>query len=208
MALESTVDEPLRLELFEIAAREAGKLEKLTTDFLSYAHTRPPDRRPVQVCTVLRYVASLARAHASGDAVTIVVACHDDLEADIDQFQVQQALLNLTLNAIEATAPGRTVTLGATRGVGATLSLYVENEGEAVAPEASARIFEPFFTTRPDGTGLGLAITRNIARAHGGDAALDVNEPGRVRFTITLPASAGAPALDGVRGTDGAYSRR
>ena len=208
MALEDGVEAPLRAELFEIAAREAGKLEKLTTDFLSYAHTRPPDRRATQICTLLRNVASLARAYASGDDVTIDVACDDDLEADIDQFQIQQALLNLTINAIDAAPPGGVVRLGARVVPGASLGLYVENTGEAIAAEAAGRIFEPFFTTKSRGTGLGLAITRNIARAHGGDAALDLNEHGRIRFTITLPAPAPEPALDGAGGADGAYSRR
>ena len=57
-----------------------------------------------------------------------------------------------------------------------------------IPAEAVERIFEPFFTTRAAGTGLGLAIARNIARGHGGDLVLAHNQPGAIRFSMTLPA--------------------
>jgi signal transduction histidine kinase len=67
--------------------------------------------------------------------------------------------------------------------------LEVHNTGPAIPKEALRELFEPFFTTKQGGTGLGLAIARNIARAHGGDLFLRVNEPGRVCFTLELPAT-------------------
>jgi signal transduction histidine kinase len=66
-------------------------------------------------------------------------------------------------------------------------AIFVENHGAAIEPDVLTNIFEPFFTTKPRGTGLGLAIARKIAQAHGGDLILDVNEPGRVRFSLRLP---------------------
>jgi signal transduction histidine kinase len=96
-------------------------------------------------------------------------------------------LLNLVKNAIEASEAGQTVTLrGILTGRG-TAWLEVHNGGPAIPSQSLRQIFEPFFTTKRQGTGLGLAIARNIARAHGGDLFLRVNEAGSVCFTLELP---------------------
>jgi signal transduction histidine kinase len=78
-----------------------------------------------------------------------------------------------------------------------TIWLEVYNHGPAISREALQRIFEPFFTTKQGGGGLGLAIARNIARAHGGDLYLRVNEPGRVCFTLELPVNSTAAEIVG-----------
>ena len=91
------------------------------------------------------------------------------------------------LNAIDACQSGGSVTLRATpNGQGAS-RLEVSNNAGPIPPEVAAHLFEPFFTTKAGGTGLGLAIARNIARAHRGDLALRVNEPGQVCFSIEIP---------------------
>lgn len=177
-----------RDEMFRIAAAEASRLESLTDDFLSYARTRKPELKLTPVGAAVGYVADLVRAKASERAVRVEVDCPESLATRMDPFQVQQALLNLALNAIDATPPGRQVTLGAAPSLDDTCDLFVENEGQAIPPDVATRIFEPFFTTKPGGTGLGMAIARNIARAHGGDARLENNEPGRVRIVLRLPS--------------------
>lgn len=183
-ALRPEVPEPNREELRAMAAAEAARLEKLTADFLTYARTRPPERQPVSVQDTLHYVAGLTRARTGEDGQLVEVVCPEDINLHADPYQVQQALVNLALNAVEYTPAGGRVTLGAEREK-ARVALYVENTGPVVTEEA--RLFEPFHTTRPKGTGLGLSITRNIARAHGGDVALTKNVPGGVRFTMYLP---------------------
>ena len=62
-----------------------------------------------------------------------------------------------------------------------------------IPPAVAERIFEPLFNTKPGGNGLGLPIARNIARAHGGDVVLGINEPGRVCFSIEIPSHASQP---------------
>jgi signal transduction histidine kinase len=108
---------------------------------------------------------------------------------EMDAGQVQQALVNLVMNAVEASSPGGSVELRAGADHNGWIRIDVEDAADAISPEAAARIFEPFFTTKPQGTGLGLAIARNIARAHGGDLVLSANEPGRVCFSMTFPGS-------------------
>jgi signal transduction histidine kinase len=177
-----------REQMYEIAAAEAKRLETLTSDFLSYARTREPDLQRTAAGTALEYVSSLVQVRAREQGVAVTVRVPEDLVVLMDLFQVQQAVLNLALNALDATRTGGRVVLGADAVPEGGCELFVENDGPALTPEVATRIFEPFFTSRPKGTGLGLAITRSIARAHGGEARLAFNEPGRVRFAISLPS--------------------
>ena len=181
-------------ELTRILEEETHRLERLTGDFLAYARQRPPEPSRVRVAELLGAAASLARARAATGDVRLAVEAAPGLGAELDPFQLQQALLNLLGNAIDAAPQGSEVRLVAGDADG-TLAIDVENAGEAIGAEAAERIFEPFFSTKRGGTGLGLAITRAIAEAHGGSAALTHNEPGRVRFTLRFPAAvAAAPA--------------
>lgn len=189
-------------DLREIVFSEAARLERLTSDFLLSARQRPPERRPTPLADSLEYVASLAASRASESGVVLSVRCPEGLRADVDAFQLHQALLNLVLNAIDAVAGGGKVTVAATPfgndeggGTGnGGVRLTVEHDGAEIPTEVAEQIFEPFFTTKETGTGLGLPIARNVARAHGGDLELDVNQPGRVRMAIELPGCRLAPA--------------
>jgi signal transduction histidine kinase len=205
-AVDGALPEDRREEMFRIAAAEARRLEALTSEFLSYARTRPPEKKPIAVAALLGYVADLVRARAESSGRRVEIHCPDSWIAVIDLFQFQQALLNLAINALDAARPGGRIVLGAGPGGGHGLELFVENDGAAIDPETSARIFEPFFTTKPGGTGLGLAIARNIARAHGGEVLLSVNEPGRVRFALSLPSDALAGPLPAGMDDDGPNS--
>ena len=184
-------DESERREMFAIAAKEAARLERLTTDFLAYARPRAAQTARANVADTLNYVATVARAHAANEGVVIDVSADRALTGDFDAPQIQQALLNLVLNAIDACGRGGLVTLEAeTNGDGA-IRIEVSDSAGPIPHETVARIFEPLFTSKPAGSGLGLAIARNIARAHGGDVALSTNEPGRVCFSIQIPARTG-----------------
>jgi signal transduction histidine kinase len=176
-----------RQEMFEIAAKEASRLEKLTTDFLTYARPHPPVAHPADMAESIEYVADLCRPHAAEKAVAVLAETSNGLHANFDGGQIQQALLNLVMNAIEASPSGGVVVLRGDRRDG-LVSVDVENASGPIQDDAVDRIFEPFFTTKPAGTGLGLAVARNIARAHGGDLVLSRNQPGSIRFSITLPA--------------------
>ncbi|MEW6130152.1 MAG: ATP-binding protein [Acidobacteriota bacterium] len=208
MARQPSANHNLREEMFEIAGQEATRLEKLTTDFLAYARVKEPQRKPVSVGTTLHYIASLVKARAAKASIHLEVDCPVDLMATIDDFQIQQALLNLALNATEATPQNGNVIIGARAGSNHELNIYVENSGTEVGSEVQARIFEPFFTTKPEGTGLGLAIARNIARAHGGELSLAINETGRVRFLLAIPDAARLSSSKPGGVSNGAHSNR
>ncbi len=189
-AFSDGADSPNRQEMFEIAAKEAARLEKLTTDFLVYARPRPPDRQLCDAAESIAYAADICSPRSMEAGVTIQADAGEGLLANIDAGQIQQAILNLVINAVDATPRGGLVSLRGTQGNG-VIGIHVENGNGPIPSEVVEQIFEPFFTTKPSGTGLGLAIARNIARGHGGDLALSRNAANSIRFSITLPAYTG-----------------
>jgi signal transduction histidine kinase len=192
-----------RDEMSQIARTEAARLTELTDDFLTYARGKPPELKRTTVAELLGYVEALARARAGELGVVLRTDCADELTADLDEFQLQRALLNLVSNALDATPAGGTITL-AGRGVERdAVELYVENMAGPIPAAAVPRLFEPFFTTRQRGTGLGLPIAARIMAAHGGELVLAVNEPGRVRFAARLPARGAAKDADSPIGPEG-----
>ncbi len=192
MAYENGVAQTDRREMFDIAAKEAKRLEKLTSDFLEYARPQVLEKTASSASDSLFYVASACKGYASEMGVAVGVDGQRDLVVSMDGARVQQALINLVKNAIEASPAGSTVTLRGLLTDRGTVRLEVENAGAPIPEQVLDRIFEPFFTTRRGGTGLGLAIARNIARAHGGDLLLEANEPGRVCFAIEFSAKSEA----------------
>lgn len=195
MALKQPPDSSVRAEMFEIATREFKRLETLTGDFLAFARTKPPEAVPADPTETLEYVAALVRARMETAGLELEVGPAAIRSAEYDPAQVNQALLNLVLNAVDATPAGGSVRIG----MSGPDEFFVENSGPAIAPEIEARLFEPFFTSKPRGTGLGLAIVRNIARAHGGEAYLSSNKDGAVRFSIRLGRRSNGESSDSRR---------
>jgi signal transduction histidine kinase len=112
--------------------------------------------------------------------------------AFIDKDQIQQTLINLILNAVEATAPGGNVVLTSRYNPSNKMIIIkVTDTGCGIPKENLDKIFDPFFTTRENGTGLGLSITHSIIEQHGGSIDVD-SVPGQgASFTIHLPVKTG-----------------
>lgn len=176
-----------REEMFAIASRQAGRLEALTNDFLTYAKPTVPRRSPVLLSDLLSAVEAVSRIRRAEGGVQVQCRVADDQWVLVDGSQIEGALLNLVLNAMDAISGAGTVTVTG-EFVDGQLRIEVENSGPAIPAAAMDRIFEPFFTTKSAGTGLGLAIARSVAKAHGGDLWVSRNEDGHVIFTMTLDA--------------------
>lgn len=174
-----------REEMFAIASREAKRLEKLTGDFLSYARPSQPRRSMASIADVINHVADVAKLKAADRAIKVECRIVNDYLGELDSAQVEGALLNLALNAIDATPANGSVELR-NQISGNTICIDVENSGKKIDDYTLERIFEPFFTTKAHGTGLGLAIAKSIAKAHGGDIWVSGNRDGAVVFTMTL----------------------
>jgi signal transduction histidine kinase len=113
-----------------------------------------------------------------------------------DAGQLHQLIVNLVVNAFDATPGGGTVTVSARNAVAGGIpgvTLAIADTGSGIAPELHGKVFETFFTTKPQGqgTGLGLAICRDIVRAHAGTITLDTVPGAGTTFSAWLPAIAG-----------------
>jgi signal transduction histidine kinase len=154
--------------------------------------TAKPDKQPESLTTIAEYVGSLAKARAGEAGARVGTVCMGNGTAMVDAFQIQQAVVNLVLNAIDAAGQGGRIEIGC-QAQNQDLEIYVQNTGKAIPEDIATRVFEPFYTTKPRGTGLGLAIARNIARGHGGELVLDCNEPDCIRFAMRLPDALAGP---------------
>jgi signal transduction histidine kinase len=105
-----------------------------------------------------------------------------------DAGRLQQALMNLVLNAIQATPKDGWVRIELAM-QGKQVGIVIEDSGPGIPPDARPRIFEPFFTTKEGGSGLGLPLVHSIIEQHGGSIVLDPRREGGARFAIHLPGS-------------------
>ncbi|MCX5864330.1 MAG: PAS domain S-box protein [Deltaproteobacteria bacterium] len=104
-----------------------------------------------------------------------------------DPSQMQQVILNLLLNAMEATPAGGTITVGTRAGRVGTVEVVIADTGKGLSEEACRKAFDPFYTTKPKGSGLGLAITRRLVEQHHGEIELISALGHGAAFAITLP---------------------
>jgi two-component system, sporulation sensor kinase E len=174
--------------LFDIITEEAGRLDRIITDFLAFA--RPPVCRPVacDVADLIDATVTLFKrsGHLVGDA-ELRFECSPGLPLVLgDPNQLRQLLWNLISNAVDATGNQGAIDLEARVGPDPeAVAISVTDDGPGVAD--ATRIFEPFFTTKAHGTGLGLAVVARIVRDHGGAVWVD-NPPGRgARVTFNVP---------------------
>ena len=140
---------------------------------------------------VLRMVENDLRVHG----VSVSTEFQDDVpQVRADPIQLQQVILNLIKNAIEAIAIGpttiRAIRLITTYGGHSVVSIFVQDTGPGVTFDKETQVFDPFFTTKTSGMGLGLSISRRIIEDHGGNLRLTETSSKGCTFEITLPVVA------------------
>jgi two-component system NtrC family sensor kinase len=168
---------------------EAFRCKTITNGLLDFSRLRAGQRVPVDMREVIKATARLVTHQQRGDNIQIVIEAAADLPSvSGDLGQLQQAVIALATNAIDAMPEGGTLTLRAIHSNSRVL-VQVIDVGIGIAPENMTKIFDPFFTTKDvgRGTGLGLAVCYGILSDHGG--RLDVRSTVGVgtTFTITLP---------------------
>ena len=129
-AANSDLGEADREEMVQIAAREASRLEHLTTEFLTYARPLAPQLSSVLVNDLLSYTVDAVKAHAASRSIEVSYSCSEDLAIQVDSAQVQGALLNLVLNAIDAAYSPGVIALDAAQ-KDALVQINVQNTGRA-----------------------------------------------------------------------------
>lgn len=169
-----------------VIREEVAKLDRLLRQITDFSK---PSRLQLEVRSlnevVGRVVARLAEQASEGRRIEVDLNPATPL-VHIDAERVEQVLVNLVRNALDAIPGSGTVTVR-TRPLGEGSALMVEDDGPGIPEEVRGHIFEPFFTTKHKGTGLGLAICRKIIHDHGGIMRCDPSQGNGAAFTITLP---------------------
>jgi C4-dicarboxylate-specific signal transduction histidine kinase len=152
-----------------------------------------PQLAKLDIDDVIREVLALARGELlRHDVVLRTELASGERPVLGDRVQLQQVLLNLMMNSVEAmsgvTERTRELSVSSTLAEPGSVLVAVEDSGTGLDPAVAERMFQPFFTTKPDGLGMGLAICRSIVEAHGGRLWVSPREPhgADVRFTVPL----------------------
>lgn len=164
-------------------------MPKIVTSLLNFARQTKVTKKEIDMNHLVLECVGLTRKQAAFKDVVIESHIPEDLpKVFADGDQIQQALINLILNGIEATEPGGKITLTLQRSqTEGFIEIIVSDNGKGIPEENLDRIFEPFFTTKETGTGLGMAITHGLIEQHGGTIKV-VSKVGQgTTFTITLP---------------------
>jgi PAS domain S-box-containing protein len=171
---------------------EAGTLaSEIISRLRSLYKKTPPQRESVDACEIIGEMVLLLRGEANECAVSI----RTDIAADLpkiaaDRVQLQQVLMNLMLNGIEAMKEtGGVLTIKTVRGDGGQVLISVSDTGAGLPAGKADEIFNAFFTTKPQGSGMGLAISRSIVEAHGGHLWATSHDGRGATFHFTLPTA-------------------
>jgi signal transduction histidine kinase len=177
------------LDRLLVRSREGlRRIEQIVMDLRGFARLDEGERNDADLNAGVASTVNIVRGQASARNVTIevepgalpLVRCH--------AAKINQVVLNLLANAIDACPLGGRVTVR-TSCSGGGVAIEVDDTGEGIAPEIGERIFDPFFTTKPigKGTGLGLSISYGIAQEHGGTIEVESRPGEGARFTLWLP---------------------
>lgn len=182
-------------ELTEVVGRELQRINAIVTQMLRFAAPKSCPFTTVKIHEVLDHSLRLLQNQISGKLISLkrdYRAGPDTVRGD--DAQLQQAFMNLLLNALEAMGVDGTLTVSTEIVDGENgwraLRIQIQDTGVGIAPENLGRMFEPFFTTKKNGTGLGLAISHRIALEHHGTIEVQSEMNKGSMFSISLPVNA------------------
>lgn len=179
------------LEDLEVLRKHVGRIGSVTSDLIKFARDEADELGPIDVNTIVERVTRLLGKVMREGGVQLDIRSEDDLPAVLgSESVVETVLVNLLLNAQQATPPGGEVVVSTSGDdLGTEVRIEVRDSGPGVPEDLRLRIFEPFFTTKADrgGTGLGLAVCRALVDRVGGTLDLMPSESGGARFVVTFP---------------------
>jgi signal transduction histidine kinase len=180
-------DRPAASEHLAIIAAQMRRLDEVVQGFLRF--TRPEDLKlqNVRIGTLIDEVLPVIRAEAGNHGVEVRVECSPDLPPiTADPGLLEQAFLNLGINACQAMPQGGRLRIAATARPGRRLEVMFEDTGVGISPEHLARIFDLYFTTKEHGSGIGLSLVYRTIQLHDGEIEVQ-SVPGRgTTFRLTL----------------------
>jgi signal transduction histidine kinase len=186
-------------EKLALVGDQLQRIQAILRELVNFSRPASNERTRVSLAAILNEALSIAKYYKRIKGRTIV----SDVPADLPLFrgvhdQLVQVVLNLVLNAIDATALGGRIELSA-RQDGSELVVVVRDDGCGIPPEQTARVFRPYFTTKKHGTGLGLFVTRQLVADHGGVVEYEPCPEGGTEFRVRLPLAEERLARSAVR---------
>jgi len=174
-------------ELAGIVVAEVDRLNRVVTDLLLYARPAPLKRERIRLSQVLDSCAAFL-APVAGEKQVVFEKSYPGAEPAVnaDPDRVRQVLLNVMLNAVEASPEGAAVRMNVSR-AGRHVTVTVSDAGPGMSQDQLERAGEPFFTTKRGGTGLGLAIARRVVAEHGGRLTIESSSGRETTVSVTLP---------------------
>lgn len=189
-------------ELANIVRREVARIDAMVSRMLRFAGPAKALQTQIHLHEVVEHSIRLVQPQATSKGVAIESSFGADPDTALgDETELEQAFVNLLLNALEALQPHGTIrvtTENVSESAGCQgsrqIRIMVQDTGDGIPAENMARLFEPFFTTKPNGTGLGLAVTHRIVQEHAGSISA-ASRPGEgTTFTVVLPVHSPAEA--------------
>lgn len=174
-------------------AHRAGRIIQQLRKFIAKGET---EHRLELINPVIREAVELAMMGSQKQLVALVFEFQADLpETMIDRVQIQQVVMNLVRNSMDALAEvnDRALTVRTSGAMGEAVQIDVIDTGPGLSKEVAERLFQPFITTKPDGIGIGLSICKTIIDAHGGKLWTTANPEGGTAFHISLPTNRNDP---------------
>ena len=183
-----TADIALKLEQYlDVAKGEINRLDYIVTQFLQAIRPSTPQLKPSSLNDIVQRTLTLLGPELANRGLTVKEKLARRLpDAPLDSAQIQQVLVNLVKNALQAMTKGGVLTLQTGEGSDGVW-VSVADTGGGIPQEQINRIFDPFFTTKKKGTGLGLMIVQRIVRAHGGRIELESNVGRGSTFRVWFP---------------------
>jgi C4-dicarboxylate-specific signal transduction histidine kinase len=173
----------------------SGRANEVVESIRGLFKTSAHQMTPIEINRLVRQVLQMVENDLHVQGVTVSTEFQQGLpQIMADRTLLQQVILNLIKNAIEAMATGptavKTLRLVTTQNANSVVSLSVQDSGPGITPENGTHVFDPFFTTKSSGTGLGLSISQRIIEDHGGELRLTKTSSNGCTFEITLPSVA------------------
>lgn len=180
----------------ESIIEQVDRVQKRMRGLLNFVRPLEPHPVPVEIASLLREAVDGLRPRFEEAAVTCRLDLVEPLpKARMDPTHLEQIVVGLAVNAIDATPPAGTVTIGARlcsfHGNSQAILVSIEDTGEGIPAENRQRVFEPFFTTKPHGTGIGLPLAKKFAERNGGEIAVKEGAAGGTRIEVTIPLTNG-----------------
>jgi signal transduction histidine kinase len=173
-----------------VIEQEIRRMESTLQTFLDFARPPKPNRCPTDLSTLVERVFALVSGRARKQQVALHFPRPDTIvSANVDNDQIQQLLLNLVLNALDAMPQHGEIEVDLRKGHDGYIELYVRDDGPGIPLNILPKVFETFVSSKETGVGLGLPLSRRIAEEHGGSlAAYNLPESGAC-FLLRLPAT-------------------